>query len=493
MSLKWSKPFYELIPKVGLSTMPGCAYDTAWYARLIQVDEPLAYKALDWLRAYQLPDGTWGAPEFYYAHDRIISTLSAMTALGQFGNDCDKPRIERAKKGLGDAFLHISQNSAYEMAGFEVLAPSLMAEAEALGLLDSHSAKFLPYLAKEQKRRLKSFNGFRINNKSILAYSAEMAGDNLKLLDLDTLQMDDGSVFFSPAATSYYYLNGGKKPSALAYLETIPTEQEGAMPNVYPFAVFEQAWTLWNLALVGELDATGTAICAPLLDALQETWDPVRGTSFTYGAVQDGDDSSLTFEVLKSYGRSVNIEGLLSHFVGSHMRCYQMEANPSISTNIHALSAFRKAGFAPTHPIIQKVLYFLKSAQNENKVWLDKWHISPYYTTCHAIIAASNYTDWLVETAISWLTATQHKDGSWGTYLSTAEETAFGVQALAIRQRDCGENHLDAIQRGAAWLIENHNGKHPPLWVGKVLYSPTYVNDSAVYSALCLAEQVGAI
>lgn len=492
MKSKWIKPFYETMTKVGLGTMPGNAYDTAWYARLVQTDEPMAYKALDWLRAYQLPDGTWGAADIYYAHDRVISTLSAIIALSQSGNGRDQARIERAKQGLANTLTHLSEN-VYDLAGFEVLAPSLMAEAEALGLLDNQLTKFLPSLANKEKRRLKALTGFRISKQSIWAYSAEMAGNNLNLLDLDTLQMDDGSVYFSPAATSYYYLNAGKKSSALAYLETLAQEQDGAMPNVYPFDVFEQGWTLWNLALVDDLDADWAKICAPLLDALVEAWDPMRGVSFASGGVPDGDDTSLTYEVLLKYGRSVDLEGLLSHFVGTHMRCNVMEANPSLSTNIHAIGALRTAGFSETHPIVKKVLYFLKSAQNKNNFWLDKWHASPYYTTCHAIISATGYADWLVETAVSWLKATQHEDGSWGNYIHTAEETAYALQALAIRQRDTGENHFDAIQRGAAWLVNNFDGTHPPLWVGKVLYSPTLVNDSTVYSALCLAEQVKAI
>ena len=493
--MKWKASFYELLAKVGLGTMPGNAYDTGWYARLAQSNEPFAYKALDWLRAYQLPDGTWGSPDVYYAQDRIISTLSAINTLQQVGNGRDQNRLKRAQKGLSSAInTYLSQNGLYELAGFEVIAPTLLAEADSLGLMDNLGVThLLPNLIAEQKHRLKALRGNRINNQSILAYSAEMAGNNLQILDLDTLQMDDGSVYFSPAATSFFYLSGKKHASALGYLDKLADERNSAMPNVFPFAVFERAWTLWSLDLMGELDVEGQAICAPILDKLEAAWEPGRGVSFTDGGVPDGDDTSLAYEVLIKYGRFVDREGLLYHFAGTHMRCNQMEANPSISANAHAIGALRATGFAPTHPIVQRVAHFLQSAMGKNGALLDKWHVSPYYPTCHAIVAATGYLDWLVETAVSWLTTSQHKDGSWGSYLSTAEETAYAIQALAIRHRDTPENHFDTIQRGANWLLENYDGTHPALWIGKVLYSPTYVNDSAVYSALCLAEQIGAI
>lgn len=473
--------------------MPGNAYDTAWYARLAQKDEPFAYKALDWLRANQLPDGTWGTPYFYYAHDRIVSTLAAMTTLGIVGNTADQRRIKKAAGGLAVVLNDIAHNFTWELAGFEVIAPSLMMEAKKMRLLETQSESFLPGLMQERNKRMRTLNGYRINNQMSLAYSAEIAGDNVSLLDVDQLLMQDGSVYFSPAATAYYYLHARQEPAALAYLQAIAQNMNGAMPNVYPFAVFERAWSLWNLALVDALDAEGRALCTPILDKLERGWEPLRGVSFTDGATPDGDDTSLTFAVLHQYGRSVGIEALLHHFVGEHMQCNAHEANPSISTNIHALGAFRQADLAPTHPIINRIVNFLHEAKGAGGFWLDKWHISPYYATSHAVITASGYVDWLVETAVSWIAATQRDDGSWGTYLPTAEETAYAIQALAIRQQMTNEVHNEAIKRGANWLLAHRNEPHPPLWVGKVLYSPTVVNESAVLSALWLAEQIGAL
>ena len=76
------------------------AYDTAWVARLDELGEPVGGSALDWLRANQLADGSWGASEPRYYHDRLVSTLAAMTALARQGQREDRCRWQRARLAL---------------------------------------------------------------------------------------------------------------------------------------------------------------------------------------------------------------------------------------------------------------------------------------------------------------------------------------------------------------------------------------------------------
>ena len=66
----------------------GTAYDTAWVARLGDLDRSLSLWSLNWVCQHQLADGSWGAPEPVYYHDRVISTLAAMTALCRQGRPC---------------------------------------------------------------------------------------------------------------------------------------------------------------------------------------------------------------------------------------------------------------------------------------------------------------------------------------------------------------------------------------------------------------------
>jgi halimadienyl-diphosphate synthase len=90
------KEVIDLLKCVGPGTMSSLAYDTAWVARLGEIDWELSNRALAWLTDNQLEDGSWGAREPFYYHDRVISTLAAMIALTYRGRRTqDKEQIER--------------------------------------------------------------------------------------------------------------------------------------------------------------------------------------------------------------------------------------------------------------------------------------------------------------------------------------------------------------------------------------------------------------
>ncbi|MBT3389576.1 MAG: hypothetical protein HN413_04120, partial [Chloroflexi bacterium] len=115
----------KLLQEIGPGRMMSTAYDTAWVARLVELGEPMGEQALEWLREHQLPDGSWGAYAPRYYHDRMISTLAAMTALGRYGTDKDKPRIERARMGLDIAARGLRADPVGETIGFELIVPTL--------------------------------------------------------------------------------------------------------------------------------------------------------------------------------------------------------------------------------------------------------------------------------------------------------------------------------------------------------------------------------
>ena len=71
----------QLIDEIGPGHMASTAYDTAWAARLGEIDWAISSQALAWLAENQLSDGSWGAPAPLYYHDRVICTLAAMIAL----------------------------------------------------------------------------------------------------------------------------------------------------------------------------------------------------------------------------------------------------------------------------------------------------------------------------------------------------------------------------------------------------------------------------
>jgi len=476
----------EIGPGQNITRSP---YDTAWVARLAELDEPLGREALGWLRRAQLADGSWGAGELRYYHDRLICTLAAMATLARQGSDRDQASLRRASMAL-DTMIHGLRADPVETIGFEMIVPTLLAEVEDLGWGPSQGSGILNRFKRYRRAKLASLPDGIINRHVTVAFSTEMIGtDGLHLLDLDDLQESNGSVAYNPAATAFYacYVQRGD-PGAVRYLQSVAVE--GAVPYTAPIDVFELGWTLWNLATGRRQDDRELALCQPHLDFLESRWIPGQGIAAVSNlTLTDGDTTALVFDVLTRYGREVDLEGVLHYDAGDHFRCFGLEANPSISTNIHVLGALRRAGLGLDQEPVRTILTFLERTQTLQMFWFDKWHASPYYTTAHAVLSLAGLADDLLDDAIYWIVTTQNRDGSWGFYLPTAEETAYCLQALSIWVQKGGQVPRQVIERGAAWLQERAEPPYVPLWIGKSLYAPVLVVRSAILDALALVQE----
>jgi halimadienyl-diphosphate synthase len=409
-----------------------------------------------------------------------------MTALSQQGESRDQTRLNRAKVALEKALNGLDTDPA-ETIGFELIAPTLWSEIERIDGFNKQENSILEQLAPRRSAKLAALPKSVVDRTVTVAFSSEMAGfDGQHLLNVENLQEADGSVGTSPSATAYFALYVRRGDSrALNYLREVAID--GTAPNVKPFEVFEIAWTLWNLMLTDVLDDELLALCQIHLDTLEAAWEPERGVGHTVRyTLAEGDDTSLTYEVLAHFGRVVDLEAVLNYEHVFYFRCFELESNPSISTNIHVLGALRQAGLEKQHSSVQKVLRFLEKVQTDKTFWFDKWHASPYYATAHGIIACAGYANELVHNAVSWIFATQKKDGSWGYYMSSAEETAYCLQALAIWERQGHNVPNGVLERGAKWLAQHADPPYPPLWMGKCLYCPELVIRSAILSAWAL-------
>jgi len=488
----WRDEVKKLLQEIGAGKMTSVAYDTAWVARLHELDETLAKPALTWLRNNQLADGSWGAKEPLYHHDRVICTLSAIIALAGTGLE-DQTRIQHALPALKKSLGMLSQDVAGETVAFPMLVPTLISEVKSLGLIHYKNASLLDSMSQSREIKLAKIPNGMISRHVTMAHSIEMAGqDSLHILDADNLQETNGSVGFSPAATAYFALYVDRQnPEALNYLRVIATKE--GIPNVAPIDIVEVAWTLWNLAHIGLLDDELLILCQPHLDFLETNCQLKQGISYAAGSIaKDGDDTGLVFDVLTQFGRSVDLDAVLIFEEDDHFRCFSLEADASLSTNIHILGALRRAGLPKQHSSVQKILSFIRQQQTAQNYWLDKWHISPYYPTCHAIIATHDYADIFdfIEPAVNWLLSTQNSDGSWGFYQPTAEETAYCLQALAVWKQQGKSVPIKALQQGVTWLACHTEPPYLPLWIGKALYCPTKVIRATILTTLMLAENI---
>ena len=213
----------------------------------------------------------------------------------------------------------------------------------------------------------------------------------------------------------------------------------------------------------------------PHIDFLSRAWKPKRGRRvrnelFRQGQRRygPGDDTLLRF------GCEKDLASVLRYEEKDHFRCFELEANPSISANIHVLNALTQAGFDQKNSSINKVLTFLRKAKGRNAFWVDKWHSSPYYSTSHAVIACVGLANDEWQESVQWLLSTQNKDGSWGTYLSTAEETAYALQALWVWNDKVAKITKSVFKNGERWFKEHIDGPYPPLWIGKCLITQVW-------------------
>lgn len=484
----------KLLKEIGPGRMSSTAYDTAWVARLGEIDPELSNHSMEWICENQLPDGSWGSKDVFYYHDRVICTLAAMISLTYRGRRArDKHQIEAGLEALeritSGATRGLAADSNGSTVGFEMIVPTLVEEAERLGIIKQQGERILGRLKLMRDIKLEKIKGLKISRQITPAFSSEMVGnDRIDLLDLDDLQEKNGSIGNSPAATAHFIQ--AVRPhdeQAMVYLRNV-VRADGGVPFAAPFDIFERIWVVWNLSLFRSPNDAGLKpFFEPHINHIMKHWDPKQGVSFseTY-TPKDADDTTLAFGVLNRFGLDVDIKTVLTYEEEEYFRCYPLESNSSISVNIHALEALKRAGFGKNHPTIKKVLRFLDKSRMGEPFWLDKWQTSPYYSTSHAIIAAHSYDFNMCEQAVNWILSTQKADGSWGSNpnLSTAEETAYCIQALRVWDKLYGKVRKGVIEHAIRWLEKNSEPPYPPLWIGKTLYCPENVVRATILSAI---------
>lgn len=475
----------KLLTEIGIGRITPSAYDTAWIARLQSQMPEQSSAALDWLRANQLPDGSWGASEFFYYHDRMACTLSAITALQQADADEDKCRIHKGLDFLVKNSKKMDLNPVGATVGFEMIAPTLLEDVQTNGFGNILSLNGKGAAARQ--RKLKNIPSHMISRHTTMAHSAEMVGNDGKhIIDWDDLLEENGSVGFSPAATCYFIMSRNQgTQKAVKHLTNI--FQDGSLPTVSSIDLFETTWGLWNFQVA--YPSLDPSLISHHLDFIEAAWTEV-GTSFAAGYTpKDGDDSSMAYDVLVRGGRNPDLSVVLHYEDESVFRCYANESDPSISTNVHVLGALQQAGMECNHQSVQKTINYLREKQHPDGWWLDKWHTSPYYPTTHFVITGAGYcAQDMVSKAVSWIANTQNKNGSWGYIIPTAEETAYSLQALAHYKRLGYPVDTHILERGKSWLLEHQEEIYTPLWVGKSLYSPVRVVASTVLSALVMVD-----
>jgi hypothetical protein len=464
------------------------AYDTAWAAWLYP-------SALDWLRGAQHPDGSWGA-ELEYRHDRLITTLAAVNALA--ANSTHAKDAQRVDAGLQylERTLPRLREDVHETVGFELLLPGLLGVSRAQGLKVEAIEKLMgPQLALYHEK-IALVRRAIYSRDFPVGFSLEFLGfDQLDTSAVQQLRHGNGSIHNSPSATAFVEV-ALKGSAGRDYLDTLMTRYGGLMPAFAPFEIFESTWTLHHLSLGA--DITGLNHVRPFIDQLKKSWNP-KGLSFSSNLFTDLDDTALAFRLLHLFGERVDSAGLEYFEAEKHFRCYPLERNVSIDVHLHIIHALRDAHEFPRRAeMLSKAVNALRSKPSHDFI-TDKWHVSPYYSTGHALVALTGLADDLLDKHIAWLLKTQREDGSWTYYpglpKAAIEETAYALMGLqTLYEHKKGSVPFERIERGIAYLQEHYTRPEelPRLWITKVLYNPYHIVESALLAVFAQYERLKA-
>lgn len=471
-------------------------YDIAWLARLPAHggrDERWP-DLVDWLLEHQWPDGSWGG-EIPYYHDRILCTLVAIIALKERRSRPQALRAIRQGEGYIWKNLHFLHHDPIELVGFELIFPTLLAQARTLDLdVPGHSCGYGSVRA--AKLRLLPEDSIYSPGTSV-AFSMEYMGAKGEPERLSQMVSQNGSIANSPATTAYMLIQGSEPLSACSYLEAMRAQPRG-IPHFFPMRIFEVAWVLEHLTFAGLSLRNGGLVHASLGEELESAVSHDGVSMDPNFGINDGDTTAVTTRVLTLSGRPVN-PAVLHCFEDPRtriFRTFRFERNASVSTNAHALEAL---ALMPDYPdrqeVWDRVVTLLLAERKYQSYWIDKWHASPYYATSHVLISLLHSDEPLVSEcsgSVDWLIHMQRSDGSWGHFSrGTAEETAYALLALLHYHQRFNIVNIDVLEKGAAYLarVSDTTTSYPDLWIAKALFAPEGVVQSAILAARLLVQE----
>ncbi len=476
----------------------GTAYDTAWLAGVAAGNGRSRFPtALQWLVENQWPDGSWGG-SVRYEHDRILSTLAALAPLAGFG----RRSTDRECVAAGTRYLwqhgHLLSTEPVELVGFELLLPSLVERAQKAGVsVPPH----LDIYGQEREQKLRLIPPAALYSpRTTVVHSLEFLGDQADIQGLRAAQGENGAIGNSPAATAFY-LSQTEDRRALSYLKECLLQTGGAMaPVLHPAETFELLWAAYHLFLAGVPAALllSSGERAALSAALKAGGVSLSPTF----PIPDADDTAVALLLLHDLGEGVD-PNVLQRFAtrDGYFASFPHERHSSVGVNLHVLHALLQVpGYQDLKATVDRLLDYLMDQQVGGLFWYDKWHISPYYATAHALSVLQLLPPGQakriahgVERSREWLRQTQNDDGSWGFYGEpTAEETAYAVLALAIggsaaplseQDRQSCAAGLRFLQKAVPAAQEDVKAAFQPMWIDKCLYTPTLVVQAVVQSA----------
>lgn len=471
------------------------AYSTAWLALVPAVDDPTRPawpQAMDYLRTHQLEDGGWGELHTYYAHERLISTMAVLYALLTWKMPMDDGRIARGIAALHGYVAHLV-HEPHEPIGFEMLLPAL------LNRLSPYDLDLPPQIWSEEIQKATTRKILLIGKLEVDYSRMRTWWFNLEMLAEDQLaQIDErilnqyGSVAGSLAATAAYLralrVHGRNSTRAAAYLENVLNlSNEGGVGVCWPIDAFELTWVLDSYLRAG-FDPHSPML-SPLIKQLHQYWQaPPVGLSWSQTfPLNDVDGTTTGFSILRQAGLKPSEDILMDYWGSTHFLTYHDELTPSVSANVHALTALRHNLHIPSHKqLAVRVTEWLRKEMEQHQQLNDKWHVSPLYVTSHAVTAFMGWDDEMAHRCVSYILGRQDESGGWGSRCNqpNLEDTSHAVLGL-FQAWEAGILKDSWPLRRAAAFLNQYVTPQPTerLWIGKTLYQPVGVAFGTIFAA----------
>lgn len=468
------------------------AYSTAWVAMVPDANDlhrPAWPQAVDYIRHHQLFDGGWGEPQIYSAHERTLSTLASICALLSWQQPEDTERVARGVAAL-NRYAPDLLTEPYEMVGFELLLPRLVAELQQLGI--GFQLETWANTLKIGHQKLKLIGELKIDYDNPRPWWF-----SLELLPMDHLaEVNDrilnklGSIETSVASTAAYLralrFFGKDNRNMAHFLDEMVNAGTGSVGFCWPLEIFELTWMLEIYRQAGI--SPNTPSINQMLNRLVQCWhtEP-KGLAWSMSySVNDGDDTSVGYGLMRWAGISPNPQPFFSFWQNDHFATYNDERTASVTVNLHALSALRHdLHLHPQKQMAITVTEWLRKRWQNNTALHDKWHISPIYVAAHGIVAFAGWDDEMARWCVNYLLAQQRSNGGWGEFQNaTLEETAHAVLGLAAAKRaGILSNNRSLIH--AHRFFEQNNSQQPTerLWIGKTLFHPIGVVQTLIEAA----------
>ncbi|TAN57388.1 hypothetical protein EPN15_04525 [Patescibacteria group bacterium] len=483
----------QTLKQVGTSQMSQSTYDLGWLLRLPNRENPQkpSYpQIISWLENLQHKDGSWGG-QIPFAHDRVISTLSVIAGASHWPLDEKwRGRIAKAVKAVEIYSKKLLKEPEATVA-FELLFSKLLNDCENLGIKIKFPARVLNHYLNLKKEKLSKLPiEAAAKYPTTLLHALEALDENKTDLRIfEKFQSPGGSFGCSPAATAFMLSRGIGGKKAERYLNILVKKK--VVPVLWPMEIFERAWSLFPLFVLG-IDQHFTKQIAPHLKYLRREWTK-NGISLGKDfLVPDLDDTVIAFYLLNASGARID-SGFLKYFsTPDGLACYPGERGGSFGSHyVNFLFALPFLDFDKNNYSVEAVGDILKASVKKG-FWNDKWHISPFYASCRFVLAAAR--DQTRSAVLSKITSRiykkKNKNNLWGAGNGTVEETAYALISL-LKQKNVKNDFNNAVKKGFEALSRSANvdGNYSEMWVGKSLFVPANIVRITIFSALLFYEE----